>query len=221
MDPSNLWVGKLASGDDGLIRSFARSFVLSLAFTTAIYPGAAAAAARLPILTLARMRIGARRANERKKEVREGGREDGKGEVEGGERGGKRSGASILSSFGGRFGRVIREGASRLVVWRPEEGARERSTGRAQLLPLPLAEGGRPKPQTLCEIAPSKTFPDGVHGDGGERPTGGRMLRRTLRRKRLGRTDRSDIWKGSGCRRCRRRHCRRRVADPRSFSAAF
>ena len=50
-------------------------------------------------------------------------------------------------------------------------------------------EASRSKPQTLCEIAPSETFPDGVHGDG----RGGE------------RTDRPDIWKESGCHRCLRR----------------
>ena len=38
-------------------------------------------------------------------------------------------------------------------------------------------QASRSKPQTLCEIAPSETFPDGVHGDGreggeGDGPTG-------------------------------------------------
>ena len=164
---------------------------------------------RPSILTLARMRIGARRTNERKKEEGRG-RAERKKAREGRKRQEGREGASILASFGGSFGRIIRE-SSESPSWKAEEGASERAT-TLPVPPPPVPPPPPPKPQTLCEIAPSETFPDGVHGDGREEERRkGAGAGRAGAGRAGGGTDLPDIWKGSGC------HCRRR-RPPKFFS---
>ena len=177
MDLCNLWVGKLASGDDVLIRSFSRSFVRSRRRRGPYI--------RTSILTLARMRIGARRTKGWKK---------GEGKMEKEKEDGKRRRARSIDTF--EFWRQFWRNHPRVSRLR---GKRKRKRATRRPLPLPPS-----KPQTLCEIAPSETFPDGVHGDGGEGRTGGR----TRSDRQAGHMERVDAAVAA-------------AADRQSFSAAF
>ena len=160
MDLCNLWVGKLASGDDVLIRSFARSFVRSRRRRGPYI--------RTSILTLARMRIGARRTKGWKK---------GEGKMEKEKGNGKRRRARSIDTF--EFWRQFWRNHPRVSRLR---GKRKRKRATRRPLPLPRRRRSR---KLYAKLLRRKLFRMGFT----------EMEERDGRADGRGRTDRPDIWK--------------------------